>query len=350
MSRPSPSLDLLSSVLKSTAVSADQAGSGGNSKVYKVRCQDGAEYVVKFYIQHTSAGLDRLEVEFSALAFMWEGGIRCIPRPLMADRATRAAVYEFVDGCEIDSRSVTPDDVEQVVRFASELSSLGLRVPDRKLPPASEAFFSVDSIIGNIESRLRCLSDLPQQGPTYDAMFRFLASDFVPALATLKRWVVQRWGRDACSRELAPTARTLSPSDLGFHNAVMRPSGELVFLDFEYFGWDDPAKMIADFVLHPAMELSAAIKGIFVRRILDCFSADPLLPARLEALYPLFGLKWCMIMLNEFIPKDLARREFAAHASVDAVVAQIRQLDKSKAMLQKIMGEFESFPYMAQIA
>jgi hypothetical protein len=84
--------------------------------------------------------------------------------------------------------------------------------------------------------------------------------------------------------------------------------------------------------------------------MLDCFSGSAGLFERLESLYPLFGLKWCMIMLNEFIPRDLERREFAARANVDGAAAQARQLGKARAMLQRIMSEFERFPYTAHAA
>lgn len=344
------SIDSLSSLLNSPVVSVEQASGSGNSKVYRVRCQDGADYAVKFYFQSTVGGLSRLEIEYSGLAFMWENGIRYIPRPLIADRASQVAVYEFVNGREIVSSRVTADDVGQAVRFAAELRRLSQRPDSQQFPPASEACFSIDSIIGNIEDRFSRVTALRQRGPTYDALSRFLSGEFAPALTVLKEWVVKKVGREECSRELMLSARTLSPSDFGFHNALKRPNGALVFLDFEYFGWDDPAKMIADFILHPAMDLGVAIKSLFVERMLDCFSTDPGLRGRLESLYPFFGLKWCMIMLNEFIPKDLARRAFAARSSVDSVAVQTRQLGKSRAMLQKIMGEFETFPYSVRAA
>ena len=53
--------------------------------------------------------------------------------------------------------------------------------------------------------------------------------------------------------ELAPQHRCLSPSDFGFHNALLRGrpgvpgARDWVFLDFEYFGWDDPAKTVPIF-------------------------------------------------------------------------------------------------------
>ena len=54
-----------------------------------------------------------------------------------------------------------------------------------------------------------------------------------------------------------PPRRSLSPSDFGFHNALLEADGRLTFVDFEYFGWDDPVKIVADVMLHPGMGLSA---------------------------------------------------------------------------------------------
>jgi hypothetical protein len=55
-----------------------------------------------------------------------------------------------------------------------------------------------------------------------------------------------------------------------------------------------------------------------------------------------------MIMLNEFVPSDFARRKFAAAGGVDAAASQERQLGKSRAMLCNVMSGFEHFPYRAQ--
>ena len=44
------------------------------------------------------------------------------------------------------------------------------------------------------------------------------------------------------SAALPKETRCLSPSDFGFHNALLEATGKLRFVDFEYAGWDDPAK------------------------------------------------------------------------------------------------------------
>jgi hypothetical protein len=100
--------------------------------------------------------------------------------------------------------------------------------------------------------------------------------------------------------------------------------------------------MMSDFLLHPAMNLSLDLKKRFVSAVLRRFADFPGLSVRLESVYPLFGLKWCMIVLNEFLPAELLRRRFAATAGVDRSVVQARQLEKARKMLRR-----QSFPYRA---
>jgi len=54
--------------------------------------------------------------------------------------------------------------------------------------------------------------------------------------------------------------RILSPSDFGLHNTISEKK-KLYFLDFEYFGWDDPIKLICDFFWHPGNNMSKKLKN-----------------------------------------------------------------------------------------
>ena len=139
--------------------------------------------------------------------------------------------------------------------------------------------------------------------------------------------------------------RTLSPSDFGFHNCIRQPDGRLVFVDFEYLGWDDPAKMASDFLLHPAMNLDFPLKQRFLKNILNGFASQPGLEGRIKTVYPLFGLKWCLILLNEFLPENLERRRFAAGDFPSGTDPRIPQLAKSRKMLQSVVGTYGNFPY-----
>ena len=219
-----------------------------------------------------------------------------------------------------------------------------------QLPRAAEASFSFSALHANILGRLERLKIVHGEDASYVALRGFLSREFAPTLDTIVERARSRIGEVAWTAELPRTAWTLSPSDFGFHNALRRSDGSIAFFDFEYFGKDDPAKMIADFVLHPAMELSESDKRFYVERMLQCFSADHGLRNRLALSFPLYGLKWCMILLNEFVPQFLDRREFAIEARAVREDVRTRQLLRSQRMLGKMINELESFPYLANCA
>lgn len=96
-------LNALEALLGRPVASAERVGTGRNSRIYRVRC-GGEEYAAKFYFGPTADGRDRLEVEFSALQFLWRRGVRCIPQPLRADPARQLALYPFVGGEPVEAR------------------------------------------------------------------------------------------------------------------------------------------------------------------------------------------------------------------------------------------------------
>ena len=179
-----------------------------------------------------------------------------------------------------------------------------------------------------------------------EELHEFVRADIEPLLASVVRWGGERLARTGASMDetLPLEARTLSSSDFGFHNAVRRPDSSLVFLDFEYFGWDDPAKTISDFLLHPAMALSDDMKRRFVAGLCGSLRGRTPLVKRLPVAYALFGIKWCTILLNEFVPAHFDRRVFAgdSRAREDVLAGQ---LAKAKVLCARIAGTHEDFPY-----
>src|SRR4029077_7566663 len=93
--------------------------------------------------------------------------------------------------------------------------------------------------------------------------------------------------------------------------SLRRPDGALAFLDFEYFGWDDPWKLTADILLHPGRPLEATRRQRFRPAATRLYGGDPAFANRLSAYLPLFGLRWVLILLNEFIPERWQRRVLA---------------------------------------
>jgi hypothetical protein len=142
---------------------------------------------------------------------------------------------------------------------------------------------------------------------------------------------------------LPVSLRSLCPSDFGFHNALRDTSG-LVFLDFDYFGWDDPVKLVCDFLLHPGMALSEGLKRRFAVGARHIYGADGTFASRLNLLFALFALRWCLILLNEFLPERWAVRLHAGFQDDWSRVKRI-QLERAEKLFDLTETMFPHCPY-----
>ncbi len=317
-------------------------GGGRNSQVYRLESEDGSCFALKAYFRHPGDARDRLAVEFGALGFLWGHGLRCLPQPLARDAEAALGLYAFVPGAPPTPPSA--QDVDAACAFLAEVHALRLANGAAALPEASEAGFSLAAVAENIDQRLARLAAVDPVLAGESGLAPFLAGELLPAWRDLRLECRARAGADFAA-PLPAARRTLSPSDFGFHNALRAPSG-LVFLDFEYFGWDDPAKLVADFLLHPGMDLDLALRRRFAAGVLDRLAIDGL-PQRTRLAFPLFGIKWCAILLNEFLPGPLDRRSFADPGGRSARERQARQLGKARTQLATLMDDHARFPYFA---
>jgi hypothetical protein len=317
----------------------DPVDGGGNNRVYGVEFSDGRKVAAKCYPSQEEDPRDRLGVEFGGLSFLAQQGVdSALPQPLAADHKAGVALYEWIEGeavSAVDPKARQPGDVEQALELLAKLHEVRLTPGARALPPGSDPCFSGADLAAGISGRRARLGEVAQDN---DSLQAFLSGKFDLALEEAAQRAAREY--EAASMDFdAPIAereRTLSPSDFGFHNARRRGDGSLVFLDFEYFGWDDPVKMTADILIHPGMVLSVEEEAEFRKGLAEINREDQDYEKRLSALWPLFGLRWCLILLNEFLPERWFRRAYA-NGERDRETAQVLQLDKSEAMLHRVM-------------
>lgn len=304
---------------------------GRNSRLFKVTGVDGTCFALKEYLRQTEDLRDRMHAEFNGLSFLWNNGVRAVPCPVASDYTFNLALYGWIDGEPVNNPDET--DIEAVLIFIKHLRQLTARPDAITLPEASEACFSADKLVKQVNSRLKALTET---GENFDGLRVFLKRDLAPRVKRLTGILVREYERIGIplSEFISPEVRILSPSDFGFHNTLKTKTGRIVFVDFEYFGWDDPVKLVADFLLHPGMELSAGLKVRFAREAAIIFHRDKHFTTRLTLQYPLYLLRWCLILLNEFLPHSWRRRAFAG--DTDRGVALKRQLKKARCLLQRV--------------
>ncbi|MDB9702517.1 aminoglycoside phosphotransferase family protein [Rhodospirillales bacterium] len=304
---------------------------GANNQVYQIETET-CSFILKSYPETPGDRRDRFHAETSALNFMSTHHIVGVPKLIGSDESNRLAVMECISGEPI--KVTTDKGIEAAINLVRTLYALRTKENALGLGHASEACPAPINVSEQIIERRRRLETAMV---VHSDLRAYLEQKFDPAFALIKQRAHQLLAEFSIDLEnpLTKYLQTLSPSDFGFHNALNN-HGQIFFLDFEYFGWDDPVRLVSDFLFHPGHHLSEVHKEKFLNASVDVFSENNknFLP-RLEALYPLVGLRWCMILLNEFLPDRLARRR-AAGTLGDTPTLLAGQLKKSADLLSTL--------------
>jgi hypothetical protein len=293
---------------------------GGNSRLYRIATRAGA-FALKCYPAPETDPRDRLGREFGAFTFLRAHGTTSVPRALAHDRQRGCALYEWIDGAPVQP---APPAIAAMLALMQHLHALRDAPGAAALPRATEAVTALSELHVQIDERYARLLAVADGEPTLRA---FLVDELRPERERLR-------ARDGVS-PLPRAAQTLSPSDFGTHNMLQRPGGAFAFVDFEYFGWDDPAKLVADVVWHPAMNLERAAAAAFAAGAAALYRTDPDYPQRYATAFPLYGLRWALIVLNAFLPGRWEQRRLAGDGATWAA-AKARQLRKAEALLARV--------------
>jgi hypothetical protein len=309
---------------------------GANNRVYRVEA-GSARVLLKVYFRSGADARDRLGAELAFARFARARGIACVPRPLACDRALGLALFEWVEGAPFRAGGVGAAELRAAEDFLRALCA-GRDVPEaHALPPASEACFSLAGHLRGAAGRLERLAALERGDALAGEAAELVARRLRPALERLAEELPREAAELGCGPEdpLPQAGRCLSPSDFGFHNALRTARGEVVFLDFEYAGWDDPAKLVGDFFSQPAVPVPPRFFERFSSALARLLPDPDWQLRRMRALLPLFRLRWCCILLNEFLPGARERRAFARPAAA-AWEARRAQLERARRLAAEL--------------
>lgn len=311
---------------------------GGNNRVYRVDSPQGT-FLMKEYFSDPDDPRDRLGKEFAFLRLAWDQGMRCVPQPLAQDPVARAGLYSFIRGRRLLESEASPARVAEALSFYLRLNGWRGLPEASRLAPGSEASFSLQDHFRSFSRRAEQFARLPPASPGHAeaaGLIREIVEKHWPFIEKQTRALYEKLGFDPS----APLSRgdwRLSPSDFGFHNALLTEAGTLCFLDFEYAGWDDPAKMVCDFFLQPEVPVSEADFAAFAGGVAAETGEKDRNLARFRILLPVHRLKWCCLLLNEFLPVGGRRRGFAAgDPERDASARQALQLGRAKRYLSTL--------------
>ena len=305
----------------------------GNSRIYRVEF-DSHAYAAKHYPPSSISNNDRIIAETKACSFLNENQIKNVRVLEAFSEPMNLSLFQWIEGDSVGR--ISANDLFQAIEFVRELNSLSLLKSAKLLPLAAEACLSRKELKRQIDMRVNLLNKEATENLT---LTEFLQYDFLPVKELVTKFAAER-ETDHENGDLPEHYQTLSPSDFGFHNALRTKDGLLTWVDFEYFGWDDPVKLISDFVWHPGFTLTGKQKSDWINQTLKLFSTDPNIRNRFRTSFPLYGLRWVLILLNEFLPSKWHQRQQALGENNNArekILAA--QLNKARTMLKLLKQE-----------
>jgi len=307
----------------------DLLAGGRNNRVFRVETTAGTVAAKQYF---PGGDWDRIEAETRFLRFCRDKGIRRTPRFLAEDRAAFLALHEWLDGTTLKPGAVTTDNVGDAAAFLKELRRAARDAELAAYPAARDACLRLEDFFRSPRQRLRELRDAlaanSRKAPVAEKAERFLETVLLPKWPHIERLALEKITVPDLTTPFDSRLCFVSPSDFGFHNALLSANGEVRFVDFEYAGRDSVAKAIADFVCQP----SAPPPTGALDMLIDAVAAGPLIRNELSGILdiamPLARMKFCCIILNDFKNMDAKRRLFSLGPAMTNRLAE--QLDKAR--------------------
>ncbi|MBU3607801.1 aminoglycoside phosphotransferase family protein [Polynucleobacter nymphae] len=304
---------------------------GINNQVFS--CSVGAKSSKRFVIKGYSArGLtDRMLAEIQFLRYAQKVAPSYVPKLLAEDEQYRCVVLEYIDGQPYPvNQSPSEQDVMHAGRFFRLLNADQLLAKEYIKQSAAEGFLRVTEHLENVFGRLNQLSieHLPIEFRSQaNVLVQNIFQEFEVLADQTKALIDKGQTQDAINFEDC----CVSPSDFGFHNAL-RSAGGVKFFDFEFAGWDDPAKAVVDFSLQPRMPVAPSLAKLFFQAVAPYGGEQ--LSARSAVLGPILRLKWLCIMLSVLRPDRLLQMKAVAQDAMGEGFVKQR-LEEAQAYIDK---------------
>ena len=232
-----------------------------NSKIYKCYCVDKSKYLIKNYPDYDLDLRARLKRELVSLNLLKRLHFTNITKIKNTNLLVNCASFKWIDGRKISK--INNKDLLETSNFIGKLYSIKRKTTDNYPYNAVESCKNVNDIIDQINDKYKSLI-LNKSLPV--VLRNFLIKKIRYKINNFK--VKKKYLNNIKKRY-----EILSPSDFGFHNSLRRDK-KIIFFDFEYFGKDDPVKLVADFLLHPGMKIKDCQKKFWFNKVKKIFRKD----------------------------------------------------------------------------
>jgi hypothetical protein len=309
--------------------SLERLQGGINNRVF--RCSSGKQkWVIKEYAPAQPGQPDRMQAEVQFLRFASQVAPGFTPALIQADPDRRCVVLENLEGNAFPEGVAPPvTAIAAAVRFIHQLNQNPQLARESIQLDAAEGFLSLRLHLANVHGRLAAMGCQHLESNTRREAEQLLKR-IRTELAQLEARTSYLIDQGVISDAIHPNQRCVSPSDFGFHNAISTAVG-VRFIDFEFAGWDDPAKATLDFSLQPRIPLSNNGYPLLAAWHPEQQKA---IEVRCQHLGPILRLKWLCIMLAVLKPSRL-EQILAVMPGEEATLLIRNRLEKASLYLNR---------------
>ena len=324
-----PSEKVMSRLLTESPKEIRSVSGGANNRVWEVKTLQ-EKYLLKQYFRSPEDSRDRFASEKAFYTHAQNKVPGKVPQVQAWDPEGEAGLFFWVEGRKLTEREVTGARVQEALEFFAELNRLPLPTLS-DLPSAAEAAWTVCEHLDLVSRRIDRLQQISGTDSEAQQARHLVQEKVIPAWERILQITNREWPEKGRGTHRATAC--VSPSDFGFHNSLLVGDGRLRFFDFEYAGWDDPAKMAADFFCQPRIPAPVSEFPGVVALLAELFPQDAEVAHRATSLWPVYRMKWICIMLNEFLPAGKTRRGFS--------LGEEAQVELRRQRLEAVRGSLE---------
>ena len=324
-----PSERVLCRLLMETPEEIRSVSGGANNRVWEVKTLR-EKYLLKEYFRSPEDSRDRFASEKAFYTHAQHKAPGKVPQVQAWDSEGEAGLFFWVEGRKLTDPEVTGARIQEALEFFAALNQAPLPAPS-ELPAAAEAAWTVYEHLNLVSRRIDRLQQISGTDSEAQEARHLVQEKVIPAWERILKITNREWPEKGRGTHRATAC--VSPSDFGFHNSLLGGDGRLRFFDFEYAGWDDPAKMAADFFCQPRIPAPASEFHWVVALLAELFPHDAEVADRATSLWPVYRMKWICIMLNEFLPAGKTRRGFS--------LGEEAQVELRKQRLHAVRGSLE---------
>lgn len=301
-------ISIVESRLSTKVTGCVQLQGGISNRVYRLEAQGYPDLIAKEYYPDDRRRIDR---EYSALDFFNRHSPGNTPVPYFRE-GNKFAIYSFEQSVDRQPEDVTTGDAHQVSGFVNSMYSFPPASTSGQFDDAVMASFSLEDFLKGTKFRVGKFMQHVQQGAVHADVRNLHDSYNVSGLTDRIEERVRKMSGNIYERPLDLDMKRLSPTDFGVHNMLFRPTGDICFIDFEFFGWDDPMKLVSNFYHHEKNSgLSQEVRRSFIRDFVSSSTLPAEMLGRLDSYMLLSAAEWIGVMLWSITPEKIAIRQFA---------------------------------------